>query len=241
MNAIEVTDLHKIYGDDVHAVKGVSFTVKPGEIYGLIGPNGSGKTTTLRIIAGIVKPSRGTVKVYGLDPYRDFDKTRGLISYLPEEASTYPLLTGLEHLYFYARLYGGDVKSIVEYGVKITGLGDRLNEETIGYSHGMKRRLLLGIVLMRRPKIAILDEPTSGLDVHASVSIRRMIKQYVVETGASVLLSSHNMLEIEYLCDRVGLIFKGKIVAEGEPRKLIEEYDAANMEDVFTKIVREEG
>jgi len=240
MNAVEAVNIHKEY-DGVHAVKGVSFTVRPGEIYGLIGPNGAGKTTLLRLVAGIIKPTRGDIKVYGYNPYREYDKTRSLVGYLPEEASTYPLLTGMEHLLLYARLYGGDIESIVNYGARITGLGDRLREKTIGYSHGMKRRLLLGVVLMRQPKLAILDEPTSGLDVHASVSVRRMIRQYVMETGSSVLLSSHNMLEIEYLCDRVGLVFKGRIIEEGEPRRLIEKYGVSNLEEVFTAIIGEEA
>jgi len=240
MNAVEAVNVHKEY-DGVHAVKGVSFTVRPGEIYGLIGPNGAGKTTLLRLVAGIIKPTRGNIKVYGYNPYREYDKTRNLVGYLPEEASTYPLLTGMEHLLLYARLYGGDIESMVNYGARITGLGDRLREKTIGYSHGMKRRLLLGVVLMRRPKLAILDEPTSGLDVHASVSVRRMIRQYVMETGSSVLLSSHNMLEIEYLCDRVGLVFKGRIIEEGEPRRLIEKYGVSNLEEVFTVIIGEEA
>ncbi|MCY0868672.1 MAG: ABC transporter ATP-binding protein [Desulfurococcus sp.] len=237
MEAVVASDIHKVYDRDVYAVRGVSFTVKPGEVYGLIGPNGAGKSTLLRIIAGIVKPTRGSITVYGYNPYKDFEETRALIGYLPEDAGTYPLLTGFEHLQFYARLYSGDVKSMTEYGAWITGLGDRLYEKTVNYSHGMKRRLLLGVVLMRRPKLAILDEPTSGLDVHASVAVRRVIRQYVSETGSAVLLSSHNMLEIEYLCDRVGLIYKGRIVVEGEPRKLIEEYEASNLEEVFTRIV----
>ncbi|ADV65057.1 ABC transporter ATP-binding protein [Desulfurococcus mucosus] len=240
MSAVEVVDVHKVYDDETYAVRGVSFTVRPGEIYGLIGPNGAGKTTLLRIIAGIVKPTRGTVKVYGRDPYREFEETRRLIGYLPEEANTYQRLTGLEHLLFYARLYGGDVESMVEYGARITGLGDRLHDEAGTYSHGMKRRLLLGAVLMRKPMLAILDEPTSGLDVHASVSVRRTIRQYVAETGSTVILSSHNMLEIEYLCDRVGLISKGRIVAEGEPRRLVEEFNASNLEEVFTMLVSED-
>jgi len=240
MNAVEAVNIHKEY-DGVHAVRGVSFTVRPGEIYGLIGPNGAGKTTLLRLVAGIIKPTHGDIKVYGYNPYREYDKTRNLVGYLPEEASTYPLLTGMEHLLLYARLYGGDVESMVNYGARITGLGDRLREKTIGYSHGMKRRLLLGVALMRQPKLAILDEPTSGLDVHASVSVRRMIRQYVMETGSSVLLSSHNMLEIEYLCDRVGLVFKGRIIEEGEPRRLIEKYGVSNLEEVFTAIIGEEA
>lgn len=240
MNVVELIDVHKVYENRVHAVKGVTLTVKEGEIYGLIGPNGAGKTTLLRMIVGLVKPSKGVVRVMGQDPYRDFDATRAFISYLPEDANTYPLLTGLEHLYFYAKIYGAvNADEMVKYGAEISGLGKRLNDLTLRYSHGMRRRLLLAVALMRKPKIAVLDEPTSGLDVHASVSVRNMIKKYVAETRATVIVSSHNMLEIEYLCDRVGLIHNGVLIAEDEPRKLMRDHNASNLEEVFTKLVGE--
>jgi ABC-2 type transport system ATP-binding protein len=208
-----------------------------GEIYGLIGPNGAGKTTSLRIIAGLVKPDAGEVLMQGVNVHENLKNNRKIIGYLPEEANTYPLLTGMEHLKIYGGLYGASEEDL-EFGAKITGLGGRLFEKTSGYSHGMKRRLLLGAVLMTKPKLAILDEPTSGLDVHASVSVRKTIRDYVKTTGAAASVSSHNMLEIEYLCDRIGLIFKGRIVEEGRPRELIEKYGVANLEEVFTLLVK---
>lgn len=228
---IKVTNLHKRYGK-TRALEGVSLTVNKGEIYGLVGPNGAGKTTLLRIIAGLVKPTMGEVRVMDLDPYKDFDKTRRIIGYLPEDAGTYDLLTGLEHLELYARLYGLG-EDDVKYGVMLAGLETRINDQTKNYSKGMKRRLLLAMVLMRKPEVALLDEPTAGLDVHASLAVRRAIRKYVAETGASVIVSSHNMLEIEYLCDRVGLIYKGRIVAEGTVRELLDKYSASNLEEVF--------
>lgn len=230
---IEVRDVYKNYGKIV-ALNGVSLAVKEGEIYGLVGPNGAGKTTLLRIISGLVKPTAGSVKVLGLDPYRDFENTRPFIGYLPEEAGTYDLLSGYEHLLLFSRLYNLPDQS-VKYGVELANLGDRLREQSKNYSKGMKRRLLLAMVLMRKPKVALLDEPTAGLDVHASLSIRRSIRKYVDETGAPVIVSSHNMLEIEYLCDRVGLIHKGMIVAEGDVNDLLSKYDAKNLEEVFER------
>lgn len=231
---VEVRDLYKNYGE-IRALSGITLYVKRGEIYGIVGPNGAGKTTLLRIIAGLIKPTKGYVRVNGLDPYRDFNKTRYLIGYLPEEANTFDLLTGHEHLLLYTRLYG-ETPENTEYGVKLASLGDRLYSLTKTYSKGMKRRLLLAMTLMRKPQIALLDEPTAGLDVHASLNIRRVIRNYVEETNATVIVSSHNMLEIEYLCDRVGLIYKGQIAAEGSVEDLLVEYRARNLEEVFEHV-----
>lgn len=236
---IEVVNVKKVFGR-VEALRGVSLTVREGEIYGLVGPNGAGKTTLLRIIAGLLKPTGGVVRVSGLDPYKDFYSVRELLGYLPEDAGTYDYLTGYEHLLLYARLYNLGSEA-VEYGASLTQLGSRLYEATRGYSKGMKRRLLLSLVLMRRPRVALLDEPTAGLDVHASLSIRRAIRRYVEETRSSVIVSSHNMLEIEYLCDRVGLISRGRIVAEGSVDELLARYGAKNLEEVFEVVTSGEA
>jgi ABC-2 type transport system ATP-binding protein len=228
---VDVENVWKVYGK-IEALKGVSLRVREGEIYGLVGPNGAGKTTLLRIIAGLVKPTSGSVRVGGVDPYRDFLEARSFISYLPEEAGTYDFLTGYEHLLLYAKLYGLG-KSSIEYGAELSGLGERLWDFTRNYSKGMKRRLLLALVLMTKPRLALLDEPTAGLDVHASLSIRRAIRRHVEGAKSTVIVSSHNMLEIEYLCDRVGLISGGKIVAEGSVEELLSRYNARNLEEVF--------
>ena len=148
------------------------------------------------------------------------------------------MLTGYEHFKLYARICGLG-EDAVKYGVELSQLGERLRDLTSTYSHGMRRRLLLALVLMRKPKIALLDEPTSGLDVYASVTVRSIIKKYVQETGATVIVSSHNMLEIEYLCTRVGLIYRGIIVDEGSPRELIEKYNVSNLEEAFVKAIGE--
>lgn len=237
---MKVINLHKIYEDGTHAVKGITFEVREGEIYGLIGPNGAGKTTTLRMIAGLIKPTSGEILVDGVSVVKKPEEARRNIGYLPEEAEVYSRLTGYEHLRFYAELYGVEnVEETVEYGAELSGLGDKLRERAGNYSRGMKRRLLLAIVLMRRPRLALLDEPTSGLDVYASVKVREVIKRYVRENKTAVVLSSHNMLEVEYLCDRVGFIYSGKIVLEDKPRNIIEKFEVSNLEEAFTKAVEE--
>ncbi len=238
---LEVKDLHKVYDNRTYAVKGISFSIFEGEIFGLIGPNGAGKTTTLRMIAGLLKPTKGAILLEGVNALSNPEKVKSLIGYLPEEAEVYPRLTGMEHIRFYAKLYGRDsVEDMVEYAVKISGLGDKLREKAGAYSKGMKRRLLLAIALMRKPRLAILDEPTSGLDVYASVKVRKLIKEYVKETGSAVILSSHNMLEVEYLCNRVVFIYNGRIITTGSPGELVEKYGVENLEEAFVKALEEQ-
>jgi len=238
--AIIVENLYKSFGE-IEALKGVSFRVKKGEIFGLIGPNGAGKTTTLRIIAGIIRPDRGKVLVNGYDPFEDAFTVHKIIGYLPEEAGVYKNLTGEYFLKFIARIYAGsqeEAEEMASLGAELSGLGERLKDRMSTYSKGMKRRLLLASTLMTKPKIAILDEPTSGLDVYNSVLMRNAIKEYTKKYGATVLLSSHNMLEVEYLCNRVAFIDHGRIVAVGTPRELMIKYNAVNLEEAFVKAVK---
>ena len=236
---IEAVDVVKVFGD-VHALDGLSFVVKHGEIFGLIGPNGAGKTTALRVISTLLKPTSGSVKVLGRDVVSQAAEIRRLISYLPEEAGAYKNLSGHEYLKFMAKFTVEDeemVRETVEVASKISGLEKRLKDKVKTYSKGMKRRLLVARALMTKPRLALLDEPTSGLDVLHSVHVRGIIKQYVEQEGVTVLLSSHNMLEVEYLCSKVALINKGKIVAEGSPTELKKKAKAANLEEVFSKVV----
>jgi len=234
-SAIEASVLVKNFGNVV-ALNGCSFTVREGEIFGLIGPNGAGKTTTLRIVGTLIKPTSGSVEVFGVDAIGDPDKIREMISYLPEEAGAYQNLSGNEYLRFMAGFYAekpSEVEEMIGEAELIFGLGERLKDRVKGYSKGMKRRLLLARALMVRPKLAILDEPTAGLDVVHAYHVRQMIKDYVEKRGVTVLLSSHNMLEVEFLCDRVALIDEGVIVAGGMPQELRQRYGAENLEQVF--------
>jgi len=242
LNAIEAVDLVKNFGD-TQALRGASFSVNENEIYGLIGPNGAGKTTTLRVLSTLISASKGKAEVFGFDVARQPEKVREILSYLPEEAGLYQHLTGLEFLEFMAGFYADDREkraSFVEEGRVISGLGERLKDRSNEYSKGMKRRLLLARAMMMKPRLAILDEPTSGLDVIQSVHVRNMIKDYADRQGVTVLLSSHNMLEVEYLCDRVGLMDLGVVVAEGTPDELRDRYGAKNLEEVFMEVTNHE-
>jgi ABC-2 type transport system ATP-binding protein len=239
-DAIEVRDLTKNFGNVV-ALDGVSFTVKDREIYGLIGPNGAGKTTTLRILSTLLNPSSGTATVFGNEVVKDPEEIREIISYLPEEAGAYQNLSGYEYLDFMAGFYADDRESVdkmLKEAELISGLGERLDDRVKGYSKGMKRRLLLARALMMKPRLLILDEPTSGLDVVHAFHVRQMIKDYADKEGVTVLLSSHNMLEVEFLCHRVALINEGKVIAEGTPDELKLEFSAENLEQAFMEVAK---
>ncbi len=235
--ALEVKNLSKNYGD-IQAVRDVSFEIFENEIFGLVGPNGAGKSTVLRIIATILTPAKGEVLVYGEDVVKDSKKVREIISYLPEEAGAYKNLSGKEYLKFMAAIFTDDRQKQKEYlafAQEISGLKDRLRTKVKTYSKGMTRKLLLARTVMSRPKLAILDEPTSGLDVVNAFEVRKIIKNLAKE-GMAVLLSSHNMLEVEFLSDRVALIDKGIIKATGTPKDLKTKNQAENLEDVFVKL-----
>jgi len=239
MPILEVNSLFKNYGK-VQALKGISFFAEEGEIFGLIGPNGAGKTTTLRIISTLLTPSGGEVKILGLDVQKDASKVRKFISYLPEEAGAYRNLRGIDYLKLMAQLYSDNKKEaemMVSRAIEIANLGDRIYSKVSTYSKGMTRKLLLARALMHEPKLAILDEPTSGLDVLNAHEIRKIIKDFARE-GKTVLLSSHNMLEVEYLCDRVAFIHEGQIVEQGRPEELKKKYGVKNLEEVFVEAVK---
>lgn len=239
MSVVRVENLRKVIGKR-EVLKGISFEVREGEIFGLIGPNGAGKTTTLRIVATLLKPSGGRVEVLGMDVEREADRIRKFISYIPEEAGAYRNMSGIEYLRFVAGFYEEDVGEMVKRAVEISGLGDRIKDKVATYSKGMVRKLLLARALMVQPKLAILDEPTSGLDVLSAREVRKMLKEST-KNGLTILLSSHNMLEVEFLCDRIALIYDGRIVEEGTPTDLKERYGATNIEEVFEEVVKCSG
>ena len=229
--AVAVEGLYKQYGD-VQALDGVTFEVQRGEIFGLVGPNGAGKSTTLRIVSTLLGADDGSVTVCGADVEDRPNDARAALRYVPEEAGAYENFTGRQYLDFIASFYAADPEPMVERGVDIADLADRTDSKTGEYSKGMTRKLLLAAGLMTGPQLAILDEPTSGLDVRNARQIRDTINDYP-GPDRSVVLSSHNMLEVEYLCDRVGLLNEGRIVDVGSPAELMGDYGTENLEDAF--------
>jgi ABC-2 type transport system ATP-binding protein len=238
MPAVEVKNLVKNYGS-INALKGISFSINESEIFGLIGPNGAGKTTALRVLSTLLSINSGSATILGYNLSKNAAEIRRVISYLPEDAGAYKNLSGRAYLQFIANFFDPkEVSVMMQKGIKITDLGARIDDRVDTYSKGMMRRLLVGRALMTNPKLAILDEPTSGLDVINAQEIRKLIKS-TAQSGTTFLISSHNMLEVEYLCDRIALISEGKIVEEGKPKALMEKYKARNIEEVFIRTVQE--
>lgn len=235
---LQVQKLTKIY-TKAKAADEVEFQVNAGEIFALIGPNGAGKTTTLRMIATLLKPTSGDALIDGISVVKDAAKVREKITYLPDEAGAYKNMSGKKYLEFMASLFTSDkqiLKSYVDFAVEVADLGQRINDKIGSYSRGMSRRLLLSRAVMTKPSLAILDEPTSGLDILNALEIRRMIRG-LADGGMSFLISSHNMLEIEFLSDRVGIISGGRLHDTGTSQQLKEKYGAENLEEVFEKAV----
>lgn len=242
MAILEVQNLKKQYGKSkIFAVDGVSFSINEGEIFALIGSNGAGKTTTLRMISTLLQVSEGDAIVNGYSVIKQPEKVRECITYLPDEAGAYKNMTGLQYLKFMAGMFSTDSNTINEYvktAIKTSTLGERINDKISTYSRGMIRKLLLSRAVMTKPKLAILDEATSGLDVINALEIRQMIKDLAHNEGMSFLLSSHNMLEIEFVSDKVGIMAHGNLLVMGTPKDLKERYNAPNLEEVFERVVK---
>ncbi|MCL2295546.1 MAG: ABC transporter ATP-binding protein [Methanomassiliicoccaceae archaeon] len=238
MDTLVLKDVRKSYGE-FEAVKGIDFSVKEGEVFGLIGPNGSGKTTTLRMISTLLRLTSGSIEVCGHDVATKADDVRKVISYLPEDAGAYRGLTGRAYMRFMAGFFadGEEFERMVSKGIDLADLGDRIDSKIDTYSKGMARRLLIARAVMSSPKIAIMDEVTSGLDVINAYNTREIIRN-IAKGGVTVLMSSHNMFEVDMLCDRIAMINEGRIILTGAPADLKEEYKADNLEEVFVKAVK---
>lgn len=218
---IETHGLSKRYGAVV-AVEGLELGIEAGEVYGLLGPNGSGKTTTILMLLGLTEPSAGTVQVLGLDPTRQPLSLKRQVGYLPDSVGFYSEMTAWENLAYMARLNGLSstlAKARMEQVLERMGLAEVAHRPVSTFSRGMRQRLGLAEVLLKEPKVVILDEPTLGLDPEAAQEFLKMIQSLKSE-GITVLLSSHLLHQVQAICDRVGLFHKGKLVLEGRVEDL---------------------
>ncbi len=221
MIAIEAENLVKSF-ENVKALRGISFSVKQGEVFGFLGPNGAGKTTTVRILTGIIKPDEGKAKIKGHDVVKETLKAKEFIGVLPEISNAYPDLTAMQNVMLIASLYGMDGREAEKRAgrlLKEFGIYERRNAKVKGFSKGMKQRLMLCMALISDPEILFLDEPTSGLDVQSARTIREKILE-IANEGKTIFLTSHNMDEVNLLCDRIAIINKGKIVAMDTPERI---------------------
>ena len=217
MNAIEVAGLSRSFNSR-RAVDEISFTVEAGEIFGFLGHNGAGKTTSIRMLTGQLRPSSGHARVAGCDVITDQQRLKPLIGVVSEHQNLYERMSGRENLAFAARLYGTDTRRIDE-ALDQVGLLDRANDNVQQYSNGMKQRLLIARSLLHRPQIIFLDEPTRGLDPIVGRDIRRLVQELSRE-GITVFLTTHYMEEADQLCNRIAFISAGKIVALDTPDNL---------------------
>jgi len=221
-SVLECRGLRRRFGEIV-AVDGVGFHIDAGETYGLLGPNGAGKTTTISMIAGLLERDAGEVTVAGQPMTTRSVRAKGALGYVPQDLAIYPDLSGRENLMFFARLYGmptAEAKRRTAEVLDLTGLADRAGDQTKQYSGGMKRRLNIGIGLLHRPELLILDEPTVGVDPQSRNAILESVEA-LSGAGMAVLYTTHYMEEAERLCDRIGIIDHGKLIAEGTRSDLV--------------------
>ena len=240
---IEVRDLHKAFGK-VKAVDGVSFRAADGQITGLLGPNGAGKTTSLRMLYTLMKPDSGQVLVDGIDANLDPQAVRRRLGVLPDSRGLYKRLTSRENIRYFGRLHGLDdalIAQRIEALATALEMGDIIDRRTEGFSQGQRVKTAIARALVHEPRNVILDEPTNGLDVMATRAMRRFLHQ-LRDEGRCVLFSSHIMQEVAALCDRIVIIARGQVVAEGTPDELREQTGESNLEDAFVKAIgTEEG
>lgn len=236
---IQVRDLVKRFGS-VTAVDGVSFGVAAGSTVALLGGNGAGKTTTISILLGLLLPSSGGVEVLGEDMLRHRHRVLPRMNFSSPYVDLPHRLTVRQNLTVYAHLYG-----VPRWRARIAELAERLDiavlmRRTFGsLSAGQKTRVALAKALLNRPDVLLLDEPTASLDPDTADWVRRYLAEYRDETGAAILLASHNMGEVERLCDEVLMMKQGRIVDRGSPRDLVARYGRRNMEEVFLDIARD--
>lgn len=196
----------------VIAVNDLNLNIKEGEIFGILGNNGAGKTTLIKMLAGLVSPTKGTITLNGFDLKKNRQEALSCIGAVVEEPTLYRNMTGIENLKFFAMLSGGIPKQRIDDIIDIVGLTDRIGSKFKTYSLGMRQRLGIAQAIMHNPKVLILDEPVNGLDPSAIIQIRELLKNINKQYGTTIFLSSHILSEMQELCDRVAIMAKGKIV-----------------------------
>jgi ABC-2 type transport system ATP-binding protein len=215
--AIRIDSLRVLYGSFA-AVDGLTLEIPKGQLFGLLGPNGAGKSTTMRVLIGQRKPTSGRATVAGFDVVREWAKIKPLFGYVPDRENHFEEFTGRRNLEFFAQLYSAPSLRVRDC-LRMVELEEAANLPVRGYSLGMRRKLLLARALLHDPQVLYLDEPTANLDIHSAEIVHRILRQRV-EAGATVVLTTHDMDEVEKICDRVAIVCKGKLVALDSPMAL---------------------
>ncbi|HEU0124375.1 MAG TPA: ATP-binding cassette domain-containing protein [Bryobacteraceae bacterium] len=239
---IAAQNLHKQFGSVV-AVDNVSFVAPDGAVTGVLGPNGAGKTTSLRMVYGLLKPERGSVLIDGIDMASHTLAAQRRIGVLPDISGLYPRLTPREHIRYFGRLQGvpsAELDHRIDTWVRLLDLGSIIDRRVAGFSHGERTKVALARALVHNPGNILLDEPTNGLDVMSTRAVRELIRHLRAE-GRCVVFSSHVMQEVSALCDRIVVMGRGKVVAEGTPEDLLTLTGCASLEDAFVHLVGPHG
>ena len=236
-SAIITQNLTKQF-ESLTAVDELNLEIGWGELFGLLGPNGAGKTTTINMLCTLLDPTHGSARVGGHDVVSEAEKVRELIGVCPQEPAFYDYLTGRENIELFGALYSipkDELKQRVESLIEKIGMEDHADRKAGEYSGGMIRRVSTAMALVSDPKIALLDEPTVAMDPTARRVLWDFIKSLKAK-GMTIILTTHYMHEAEYLCDRVGIIDEGKIIAIGSPKELMQKHGAKDLEEVFIKL-----
>lgn len=235
---IEVVHLSKHFGP-VHAVQDVSFSAGDGVITGLLGPNGAGKTTTLRMLYSLLRPDRGTARIDGIDVVTDTLNARRRMGVLPDLRGVYPRLTGRENVRYYGELHGlrgTELEKRIDELAELLDMKELLERRTQGFSQGERAKVAIARALVHNPQNVLLDEPTNGLDVMSTRAMRALLSR-LKEQGRCVIFSSHVMQEVGAVCDRMVVIARGAVVAEGTPSELRARTGQENLEEAFVSLV----
>ena len=219
MTVLECKNLKKRFGKK-EVIRGVSFKLEEGDILGFIGPNGAGKTTTIKLILGLQRIDEGTVLINGFDVEKDFVKAIEKVGAIVENPDMYMYLSGKQNLLLVKNLYKNVTKERIDEVVKLVGLENRINDKVSKYSLGMRQRLGIANALLHHPNLLILDEPTNGLDPEGIIELRNLLKKLAKEEKIAILISSHNLLELESFCNKVCIIKNGEIIEESTIKEL---------------------
>jgi len=241
VSMIALDRLTRRFGD-VTAVDGVSLSIPRGQIFGYLGPNGAGKTTTVKMLTGMIRPSAGTASVAGFDVREEPLEVKRRIGFVPESGAIYQSLSPREYLSFVARLYGmeeaSSTRRMTEIG-RFLGLSEDMDRRMTEFSRGMRQKVVVAGALIHNPDVLILDEPLSGLDANAALLFKELIR-HLKDEGKTVFYCSHILEVVETLCDRVAILDKGRVVAEGSVDELKEMTDRSSLEGVFSKLTHAE-
>ncbi|WP_306591792.1 ABC transporter ATP-binding protein [Geothrix sp. 21YS21S-4] len=222
----------------IDAVRGISLQVRPGEIYGLLGPNGAGKSTTLRMIAGLMEPDQGSITVCGMDTREKAEAVRGCLGYLSTDMGVYARFTPRELLRLFGEFQDVDPTVAERRGMHLLEklqLADFADVKMEGFSSGQKQKVSIARALLHDPKVVIFDEPTTGLDVLTAKTVLDLLR-IMREEGRTVIVSTHVMPMVEDICDRVGIIFDGKLHGDAPPRELLQSRRARTLDEVFFQL-----